>query len=154
MSRSEVALALATLVCLLTGCSGGAPVMAQSSYSNASLSGTYGFSFNSTGGADLTNPNGSQSPYGAVGTLQFNGSGNVSAGTITAYTASGSCAISLTGNYSIENTGLGQITVAPVVTSGGCAVPSSWKAMLTVTQQGGSFSFASSPGTAGSAAKQ
>jgi len=55
MPRPVVVLALAVQVCLLVGChSGGtSSVLAQSSYSDASLSGTYAISFNSTGGSDL-----------------------------------------------------------------------------------------------------
>jgi hypothetical protein len=55
MPRPLVVLALATQVSLLAGCNGSLTnsVFAQSSYSTASLSGTYAISFNSTGGPDL-----------------------------------------------------------------------------------------------------
>jgi hypothetical protein len=128
-------------------------VLAQSAYSAASLSGNYAISFNSSGGSDLLAPDGSASPYGAVGTLQFSGTGNVS-GTIKAHYGTGSCAVSLAGIYSIQSTGLGTITVTPVVSSGGCSVSASWRADLAAAQQGESFNFASNTGTAGSAAKQ
>jgi hypothetical protein len=156
MPRCVVVLALALQVCLLVGCNGGGTrsVLAQSSYSDASLSGTYAISFNSTGGSDLLAPDGSSPSYGAVGTLQFNGTGNVSGGTITAHYGTSTCVVSLTGTYSIQSTGLGTITVTPVVTSGGCSVSASWRADLAVAQQGVSFNFASNTGTAGSAAKQ
>jgi hypothetical protein len=154
MSRLEVAFALAALLCLITGCSGGGSVMAQSSYTNASLSGTYGISFASSGGSDLTNSEGEKSAYGAVGTLTFDGVGKVTSGTITTYTNIGPCVVSVTGTYSIQSTGVGTITTTPVVSSGGCTVSPSWSAHLAVTQQGASFNFASNNSVGGSAAKQ
>ena len=155
MPRYAVVLALAILICLLIGCDAGgtSPVLAQTSYSNASLNGTYSISF-STGGRDLIAPGGAEPTYGAVGTLQFNGDGTVSGGTITAYSGTSSCVVSLSGTYDIKSTGLGTITVTPVVTSGGCSVSASWRAVLAVGQQGVSFNFASNDGTAGSASKQ
>ena len=155
MRRYIVVLALAAQFCVIIGCNGvGANVvLAQSAYSAASLSGNYAISFNSSGGSDLLAPDGSASRYGAVGTLQFNGTGNVS-GKINAHYGTGSCAVSLTGTYNIQSTGLGTITVTPVVSSGGCSVSAFWRADLATAQQGESFNFASNTGTAGSAAKQ
>jgi hypothetical protein len=156
MPRLLVVLALASQFCLLAGCNGGVTnsVFAQSSYSAASLSGTYAISFNSTGGPDFIAPDGSSPTYGAVGTLQFDGTGKVSGGEVTTLYGSSSCAISLTGTYTIQSTGLGTIATTPVVTSGGCSVSPSWKAALAAAQQGQSFNFASNDGTAGSAVKQ
>jgi hypothetical protein len=156
MSRCAVFLALAASGNLLTGCGSSAPVMAQTAYTSASLDGSYGISFNSTGGgADLVAPNGAESAYGALGNLKFDGAGNVSGGNITVITSTGKCVVSVTGGtYSVQATGLGTISVTPVVTSGGCLVSASWRADLAVAQQGASFNFASNPGTAGSGAKQ
>ncbi len=147
MPRRVAVLALAIQVCLLVGCNAGgtSPVLAQSSYSDASLSGTYALSFNSTGGSDLLAPDGSSPTYGASGTLQFNGAGNVTGGTITALYGTGSCVVSLTGTYSIQSNGLGTITVTPVVTSGGCSVSSSWRADLAAALQGESPQFRVEP---------
>jgi hypothetical protein len=129
-------------------------VLAQSSYSAASLSGTYAISYNSTGGNDLLAADGSSPAYGAVGTLQLDGAGKVSSGTITARYGTIACVVSLTGTYTIQSTGVGTISLTPVVTSGGCSVSASWGAFLAVAQQGQSFNFASNDGAAGSAAKQ
>jgi hypothetical protein len=156
MPRRLVVVVLAAQVCLLAGCNGGgtSSVFAQSTYSAASLSGTYAISFNSTGGPDLMAPDGSAPTYGAVGTLQFNGTGKVTGGEVTTLYGNSSCAISLTGTYTIQSTGLGTIATTPVVTSGGCSVSPSWRASLAAAQQGQSFNFASNNGTAGSAVKQ
>jgi hypothetical protein len=155
MRRYIVVFALAAQFCVIIGCNGvGANVvLAQSAYSAASLNGNYAISFNSSGGAELLAPDGSLPPFGAVGTLQFDGTGKVS-GTVTAHYGTSSCAVSLTGTYTVQSTGLGTITVAPVVSSGGCSVSATWRADLAAAQQGASFNFASNTGTAGSAAKQ
>jgi hypothetical protein len=153
MSKRVALLAVVGLDCFLTSCSIG-PVSAQSSYSNASLSGTYAISFNSTGGSVLLAPDGSSPTFGAVGTLQFDGTGKVNGGEITTFYGTSSCSISLTGTYNIGSAGLGTIRTIPVVTSGGCSVPATWRADFVVGQQGQSFNFASDSGTAGSAVKQ
>jgi hypothetical protein len=155
MPRYVVLLAVAAQFCAIMGCNGvdAKAVLAQSAYSATSLNGNYAISFNSSGGSDLLAPDVSPSPYGAVGTLQFDGIGKVS-GTVNAHYGIGSCVVSLAGTYSVQNTGLGTITVTPVVSSGGCSVSPAWRADLAAAQQGTSFNFASNTGTAGSAAKQ
>jgi hypothetical protein len=155
MPRYIVLLALAAQLCVITGCNGvgTTAVLAQSAYSAASLNGNYAISFNSSGGSDLVASDGSLPPFGAVGTLQFDGTGKVS-GAVTAHYGTSSCAVSLTGTYTVQSTGLGTITVTPAVSSGGCSVSADWRADLAAAQQGASFNFASNTGTAGSAAKQ
>lgn len=85
------------------------PVQAQSyTYSNSSISGTYSIV--------LANPFGNPVGMGfsqSIGTFTADGSGNISAGTITERQAGNDnvCSLALTGTYSIQSNASGTITL-------------------------------------------
>jgi hypothetical protein len=96
---------------------GPAPVLAQSGFSNSTLYGTYGFSF---AGALVTG--GAISYVGdGIGTIQFDGNGNITGGTDTEYTSSGSCILAFSGNYTVSSTGALQATITSSTSSSGCS---------------------------------
>lgn len=158
------ALALSSMA--LSGCSSGTSagsgdmqtVLAQQSYSNASLNGTYSVTFSSGGGILLFQ--GSSSPYSGIGTIQFNGNGSISGGSISMNASDPSpCQYSTAGTYSIQNTALGTATVNLTLTSTSktCPATATVPLNLAVAQQGTSVLFiAATPGTvlSGAAIKQ
>ena len=148
--RFAAAFAATISLALLTSCgsSGGStsietPVQAATSYSNASVSGTYAFV------TDLM-----------IGTLTADGNGNITSGTMTHIistamgTSTPNCTISVTGTYTVQSSGAGTATL--VVAAGGSNPCSSGgglgQAQLTmsssylmeVAQQGSSFSLLNS----------
>ncbi len=144
---------LFTAVICLTACGGGSsttiPVVHAATYSNASLSGTYSANFHwdtSQGGS-------------ALGTIQFDGSGNVTGGSVTLGRA---CTLSITGTYSLQDTALGSANLTFTVTSGTCPPASftppaqSTTITLAAGQQGQMLVMGSStaPPTLGWAVKQ
>jgi hypothetical protein len=123
-------------------------VLAQSGYSNSSLSGTYGVSVS---GADNSIFFSQGRDYSGVGTIQFDGDGKISGGTLTlitvlSSTTSTSCPFTLTGTYSIQSTGLGTATVNFSSTAFHCAPSPSIRLNLAAAQQGASLLFSSSDG--------
>ncbi len=85
-----------------SGSSGGSiipPVQAQSGYSNASVTGTYAFSFGSRATQE-----------GYIGTLIADGNGNIT-GTLNSQTYhAGACSVSIAGTYSVQSNGSGSLS--------------------------------------------
>jgi hypothetical protein len=113
-----------TLLVALNACSAGSAssnqtVSAQTTYSNSSLSGTYSVSLWNFS----SNVQGLAPYYSAVGTIQLNGSGNITGGTITEHNDQNPpfpCAYNLTGTYSIQSTALGTATLNLTSSTKGC----------------------------------
>lgn len=119
------------------------PVQAQSGFSSASLTGTYGVSFV---GAQV-GTTGLQGVDDGIGTLQFNGSGSITGGSVTQYTSSGTCQLTLSGTYSVSSTGaltatLNSTSSTPSVCTGSASAFSG-----QVSQNGDTAVFAESDGS-------
>jgi hypothetical protein len=144
----------------IAGCSGGSStqttgvVLAQSGYSNASLSGTYAF--------QIVSPyNGGGPFYDEIGTITFDGNGKIISGSGAAYLAltTASCTYSnFTGTYSIQSSGTGSGTLSNTTSGSGCGNGfSGLPISFAVAGSGATVEFASASSTAifaGSAAKQ
>lgn len=150
---------------LLSSCSAGSPsnmvtpppVQAQTSYSNTSLSGTYSFALFDSGGVLMIQ--GSSSPFDVIGSLQFNGTGNITGASLTVGGAGSTCTYSGTGTYSVQSTALGTATLSVNQTStvNACQNSGTFNFNIAVAQQGNSVQFTSgTPGVPvyGSAVKQ
>lgn len=144
-----IALALFCPVAIyaVAGCSSGSnsnsnpitnppPVSAQTMYSNASLSGTYVIGI--TGDIPNTSVLGS-----GIGTAQFDGSGNITAMSLT---DSADCTFAGTGTYSLDSNDDGSASIGLNPTSGqACETlshtigPFSLTLLLKASQQGASF---------------
>jgi hypothetical protein len=164
--RNKLLLCGASLFLALTGCSGSGsgtgsmsiipPVMAQTGYSNASLSGTYSMSWWNFGGqTDSNNP----VYYSAIGTLQFNGNGTINGGSITlANPGNSPCVESVTGTYSLDSTALGTATLnlTSTSTAPGCSPTDTWQISLAAGGGGTGIQMMRSIGSlaSGSAIKQ
>ena len=166
-SRSIGSNVFCVFACLIaiavSGCSSGglnAPttVLAQSAYSAASLSGTY--AFQTVTASDKNTPG---LTYEQIGTLTFDGSGNVTGGTSTAYFSGTAvtCTFTFSGTYTVQSSGAGTVAVTLTPTSasvsGGCTAGSSTSHLAVEVAGGGStFEFADTDGNifAGNAAKQ
>jgi hypothetical protein len=159
--RKLVAVFVASpLLLILSACSGSGgqnsgTVLAQSGYTNASVTGTYAFSI-------VAPYNGSGPFYDEIGTITFDGNGHITGGSGTAYfaTSSTSCAsTNLTGNYSVQTSGAGSGTLSSTVTGTGCTGGlSSLPIAFQVAASGATVEFGSAAGStqifAGSATKQ
>jgi hypothetical protein len=128
------------------------PVLAQTTYSNASLSGTYSVSFVSpftTSGLPF---------YSGIGTVQVNGAGGITGGTLNVYFSGSTtpCVDSVTGTYSIQNTALGTATFNLTSSTKGCATSDTWQLALAAADSGASVQFVRADGSvlSGSATKQ
>jgi hypothetical protein len=150
------------LLLLLSGCSSGTSgsqgsgiVLAQSGYTNASLTGTYAFSI-------VAPYNGGGAFYDEVGTIIFDGSGHITGGSGTAYftgTPASCASTNLTGTYSVQTSGAGSGTLSSTVSGTGCGGGlSSLPIVFQVAGSGATVEFGSAAGStqvfAGSAAKQ
>jgi hypothetical protein len=150
------------LLLILSACSSGSggqnsgTVLAQSGYTNASVTGTYAFSI-------VAPYNGGGAFYDEVGTITFDGNGHITGGSGTAYfaaTPSVSCAsTNLNGTYSVQTSGAGSGTLSSTVTGTGCSGGlSSLPIEFQVAGGGATVEFGSAAGGtqvfAGSAAKQ
>jgi hypothetical protein len=138
-----------------SGSQGSGIVLAQSGYTNASLTGTYAFSI-------VAPYNGGGAFYDEIGTITFDGSGHITGGSGTAYfaTSSTSCAsTNLTGTYSVQTSGAGSGTLSSTVSGTGCSGGlSSLPITFQVAASGATIEFGSGAGStqvfAGSATKQ
>ncbi len=153
--------ASASLLTFLSACSGSGnsttsmqTVSAQSSYSTSSLSGTYSMSWyisEFTGGTIIAQF------YTATGTMQLNGSGSITGGTITENAAAITCPYSVTGTYSLQSTATGTATLSLSSSTTGCPATDTWNLALAAGDGGGVLEMArtnaSRPAT-GSAVKQ
>ena len=128
------------------------PVNAQTTYSNAALSGTYSFS---SGIGEATNTN---SLIPVAGTLQFDGNGNITSGTfqypVPGLPANNPRIYSFTGTYSVSSSASGTATLTFTQLSGNTnqgfnpIIPtgSSFAFTLQAAQQGASVILAESDG--------
>ena len=158
MKSLVVFLALATSLLPLTACSSGSspmtvpPVLAQTTYSNASLSGTYSVSLVSP-----FVPSGLPF-FSGIGTIQLNGAGVVSGGTTNIYFSASTapCVYGATGTYSVQNTALGTATLNLTSTTKGCAPTDTWQLALAAADGGAAVQFVRTDGSvvSGSAIKQ
>lgn len=169
MKRLFQACATSLLVIALSSCSagggsnsnagnGGGTVFAQSGYSNGSLIGTYSVSLTSVWAP-------SSGFFSGIGTLQFNGAGAITSGTLNLYGNSYSsstpqpslCIYSATGTYTLQTSALGNATVNLTSTTTGCAAAETWQLALAAGNSGNTVQIArteASTAAAGSAVKQ
>ena len=155
-----------SLLLALSACSGGVSsgtgtstgiVSAQTTYSNSSLSGTYSITWINVGSPDIGNLN---AFYGGVGTIQLNGSGNITGGTLNFYTEATSpkspCVYAVTGTYGIQNTALGTATLNLSSSTSGCTSTDTWQVALAAADGGAAIQMTRTDGSAasGTAIKQ
>jgi hypothetical protein len=150
------------LLLVLSACSSGSSggqnsgtVLAQSGYTNASLTGTYAFSI-------VAPFNGGGPFYDEVGTITFDGNGHITGGSGTAYftgTPSACTSTNLSGTYSVQTSGAGNGTLSDTLSGTGCiggliSLPIAFQ----VASSGTTIEFGSAAGStqifAGSAVKQ
>lgn len=136
------------------------PVLAQTTYSNASLSGTYSVVWTNVGSQEAGNLN---AFYSGVGTLQLSGTGNITGGTLSFYTEANAvptsvvpCVYSVTGTYNIQSTTLGIASLSLSSSTSGCTATASWKMALAAADGGAVVQMSRTDGAvaAGSAVKQ
>lgn len=163
--RVKFAAALAATIglALLTSCgsSGGTsiipPVIAQSGYSNASITGTYSLSL-----ASPFNPAGGDGFAEGIGSFVADGAGNITSGTLMEHFAGSEvCSWTFTGTYSLQSnaSGTASIIEKPTVVSGtsSCGANQTLPFWISAGQQGASFLLGESDGNSllsGSAIKQ
>jgi hypothetical protein len=155
--KLAAALAATITLALLTSCgsTGGTsivpPVIAQSGYSNASITGTYSFLLNKSGNV------------AALGTFVADGAGKITSGTVNIGTSSSGCSGTVTGNYSLSSTASGTASFIFTITSGasvcttnGWFIPSALAFNIEAGSSGANLLLASSsdPNTQGTAVKQ
>ena len=150
------------LFLVLNACSSGSSsssssqtVMAQSSYSTSSLSGTYSVVWTNVASSEKGNLN---AFYTGVGSLQLNGSGTVTAGTLSFYTlgSTAPCVYSATGTYSLQSTALGSATLNLSSSTNGCTASATWQIALAAADGGLAIQMSRTDGNvaSGSAVKQ
>ncbi len=124
---------------VFTGCSNTSRdaevVQAQQAYSNAALNGTYAFTYF---GYNLGNSGNASS---AAGTVQFDGSGNISSGTLNAQVGgSQTCQYTTKGTYSIQGSGSGTATLNLTAADPSCAT-NAFPISMAIAQSGSAFVF-------------
>lgn len=128
-------------------------VQAQSGYSNSSLDGTYAVQW-----WDFYTTMASPYYYNALGTIQLNGAGNITGGTITEYNPSVPpfpCVYSVAGTYNIQSTALGVATLNLSSSTKGCLATDTWQVALAAADGGTAVQMARTDQIAtGSAVKQ
>ncbi len=154
------------LLLTLSACSAGSAsggnqtVSAQTTYSNASLSGTYSVVWTNVGSQEAGNLN---AFYSGVGTLQLSGTGTITGGTLSFYTEANRvptsavpCVYSVTGTYSIQSTALGTASLSLNSSTGNCTATASWQIALAAADGGAIVQMARMDGAVagGSAVKQ
>ncbi len=168
--RTKLLLCGTSLLLVLTACSGSGsgagtgstsiipPVMAQTGYSNASLSGTYSVTFLSVYSLENEVIATANPYYSGTGTLKLDGAGNISGGTLNMYTSGATtpCVFTAGGTYAIQSTALGIATVKLSSGTTGCAPTNTWAVTLAVADGGNAIEFSRTDGNvlSGSAAKQ
>jgi hypothetical protein len=158
MKKIFLLIVSSALLSSLSACSAGSSntmqtVLAQSTYSNASLSGTYSMSWWNF----YATANGSSTYYSAIGTIQFNGNGSISGGTLTEYTPNSPypCVFSLAGTYSLQSTALGTGTLNLSSSTKNCPATDTWQIGLAAGGSGSAVELARTDQIAsGSAVKQ
>lgn len=139
------------------------PVQAQTSYSNASLNGTYSFSEFGQYVPNSTPVKGYPAYFSGIGILQLDGNGNITSGSVTQYIINSgpnesTCVYTLSGSYTLPNSasGTASITETPAA-SGTCGTAASIPFTLEASGQGASLALAESDGISivtGTAIKQ
>jgi hypothetical protein len=157
--------AMSSLLLSFSGCSSGTStgmqtVMAQTGYSNASLSGTYSVVWVNIGSPEKGNLN---AYYGGTGTIQASGTGNITGGTLSFYTegyavptAVVPCVYSVTGTYTLQSTALGTASLNLVSSTNGCTSSATWQIALAAGNGGTNIQLTRADGAvaSGSAVKQ
>jgi hypothetical protein len=165
-----------TLLVALNACSAGSAssnqtVSAQTTYSNSSLSGTYSvtlvdvYMLQQEVVVPADNGNNTAEGYTGVGTIQLNGSGTITGGTLNLYIINPSlyspntpvpCPFSVTGTYSVQSTALGTATLNLSSSIPGCVTSETWKLAFAAADSGDAIQFVRTDGdqTSGSAIKQ
>ena len=135
------------------------PVLAQTTYSTASLNGTYSVQLICTYCQNVAGAVGMKAGYGGqdagTGTIQLDGAGGITAGTLNIYvsaspTFSTPCVENVTGTYSIQSTALGTASLNLTSSTTGCAPTLTWKLALATADGGSVIQFAESDGYIGS----
>jgi hypothetical protein len=109
LSRVVSLFPVLTLAVVLSGCSGGSSkvVSAQTSYSNASITGTYSVLMSAEGQGSGT------------GSLIADGNGNITSGSILFFVSDnpGSCNIAFSGTYNLLSNANGIMSLNPTITN-------------------------------------
>ena len=168
MKKYLKALALLPAFATLIACSSGngsastsssssSTVYAQTTYSTASLSGTYSVNWLNVSNSDSSNLGGY---YTGIGTLKFDGAGNVT-GSLNVYAANPTmCAYTITGTYSLQSTALGTATFKLDTSTSGCTSKPTLQVALAAGNGGAEVKMARTPDSGvisiaiGSAVKQ
>ena len=157
MRKLILILISASMLLPLSSCSSGSSsstqtVLAQTAYSNASLSGTYSVQLVSpfsTAGLAF---------YSGIGTVQLNGAGSITGGTINIYFSGSTvpCAYSATGTYGVQNTALGTASLNLSSSTKSCTATETWQLSLAAADGGTAIQFAATDGNviSGTAVKQ
>jgi hypothetical protein len=132
------------------------PVLAQTTYSNSSLSGTYSVVWINVG--SNSGPENLGGYYSGVGTLQLNGLGGITGGTLSFYTLGSTtpCVYTATGTYSVQSTALGTVSLNLSSSTSGCASTTAWQMSLAAADGGAQMQLVRTDGAvaSGSAVKQ
>ena len=132
------------------------PVLAQTVYSNSSLSGTYSVVWSNVG--SNSGPGNLSGYYSGIGTLQLSGTGNVTGGTLSLYTlgVATPCVYTATGTYSVQSTALGTISLNLSSSTSGCTATTTWQMSLAAADGGAEIQLVRTDGAvaSGSAVKQ
>jgi hypothetical protein len=161
-----------TLLVALNACSAGSAssnqtVSAQTTHSNSSLSGTYSVTLiNAYSPQPEVVPGGNNNfDYTGVGTIQLNGSGSITGGTLNLYIAGASgnsagapvpCPFAATGTYSVQSTASGTATLNLSSSTAGCVATETWQLAFEAADSGNAIQFVKTGGDvmSGSAIKQ
>ncbi len=143
MKKLLVIFASASLLLSLNACSPGttsstSTVLAQTAYSNASLNGTYSVTLSGVTAQLSSNVYN----YSAIGTIQLNGSGLVTGGTLNTANII-PCVANVSGTYSLQSTGLGTANLSLSSTTAGCNLTATLQLTLAAAEQGTSILFGS-----------
>jgi hypothetical protein len=143
MKKLLLILISASLLLSLSACGSGSSsstqtVFAQTAYSNASLTGTYSVTFSSFG-SGISSSN--VSYYNAIGTIQLNGAGGITGGTLNFYFVSGvsPCIENVSGTYSLQSTALGTASLVLSSSSNGCNATATLPLNVAAAGQGTSI---------------
>lgn len=144
-------------------------VQAQTTYSNASINGTYSVTLinaYSPQSEVVSGPN-SNYEYTGVGTIQLNGSGIITGGTINLYISGAfvnslgapvPCPFAIAGTYNVQSTAAGTATLNLSSSTTGCVTTETWQLAFEAADGGNAIQFVRTGGAgdlvSGSAIKQ
>ena len=142
--------------CSSSNASSSQTVYAQTTYSNASLSGTYSIEISGYPGEPVMTSG--SIDWAGIGTLEVNGSGSVTGGTLNIYVGgtAAPCVESVTGTYAIQSNAQGTATLALSSSTSGCDSSVSIPLVLAAADGGSSVMMVATDGNVvrGTAAKQ